>query len=174
MSNSFLELKRLTNESFQDYLIRIRKNNAFNHIPDEVLEQWMYPHFNQSFTIKNYSSINFYEVRFSLVELTTNQINKLTILNKFSSYVDMKSKHKSFESFSYLNPRDLNYWKNNKTWATPPIIIKPVDFPELDNTNIKTKKNHHLIEGHNRLGYFKSINSFSKLADTHKVFLIRK
>lgn len=174
MSNSFSELRCLNNELFTDYLVRIRKNNAFNHIPDEVLEQWMHPHFNQSFTIKHYSSINFYEVKFYLVQLTTNQVKKFTILNKFASYVELKSKYNSFESFPFLKPRELNYWKNNKTWATPPIVIKPIDFPELETTNIKVKKNHHLIEGHRRLSYFKSINSFTKLANTHKVFLIKK
>ncbi len=174
MSNSFLELKRLINESFQDYLIRIRENDAFNHVPDEVLEQWMYPHFNQSFTIKHYSAINFYKVKFNLVELTTNQVKKFTILNKFASYVELKSKYKNFESFPYLKPKDLNYWKNNKTWTTPPIVIKPIDFPELETTNLKVEKNYHLIEGHSRLSYFKSINSFAKLANTHKVFLIKK
>ena len=84
----------------------------------------------------------------------------------------------TFEKFCCCD-KDLEYWKENGTWRTPPIIIdiKSVCSKIPDWSGLRT--NYQLVEGHSRLTYLHSVKriselSKSKFASKHKIYLMIK
>lgn len=165
-------------EGFKNYYSRIKLKHWYKKFPKEVFEQWIHPHHNNIFTLRNYSWINFEEIEFSLVEWNNEEIEKIRVTDRFQDYVESRSNYSDISEF-YCREQDLKHWKDIGTWRMPPIILDvstlEKDFPDFSDL----KETYQLVEGHSRLGYFKSmqnVQQFGKgnLAEKHKVYLMKK
>ena len=164
-------------ESFKEYYSRIKQLGSFSHIPDEVLEQWLYLHHHHNFSKINYGWINYENVQFKTCELETEKLIELNTLDSHDSYKSLASNTK-IKDFC-CSKTDKKFWKNNGTWKTPPVVIDVESFkPDIPAwTDIKGK--FHLVEGYSRLGYLLAVKAMSEqgeatIAATHNVFLMSR
>ena len=166
-------------EDFSEYYNRIRETKFdLGEFPKDVYEQWIHPHHKNDKTLKNYSWINFDLIEFEIVSWDFESLNKLYVIEQFQPYVNQRANYKNIHDFC-CSGDDVDYWKTKGTWKKPPIIL---DINSL-NTKIpiqsELRKSFQLVEGHSRLGYLKSMKNIEtkgefKLAEKHKIFLMRK
>lgn len=181
VNKSWLELKPNEDldgnqEWFDEYYSRISLKKDYNHIPKEVLEQWIHPHHKNYETLRNYSWINYENIEFSLCEWNLNQLSKIYVVENFRDYYIDRSNYSDFDQFCCTD-EDLNHWKEKGTWRTPPIIL---DIKSLCSEIPKWSElipPYQLVEGHSRLGYLQSMKRISdlnigKIAIKHGIFLM--
>ena len=183
VSLSWLDLKpnqdQLGNkEEFSEYIQRIRKVfKEFNHIQDDVFEQWLWAHHNNFETLRNYAWLNYENVEFVLCNWLNDKLSEVNVIEEFSDYVNGRASCKAIKQFC-CTKTDRNYWKSNGTWRTPPIILDVSSIEEEFPSWSEIKYPFQLIEGHSRLGYLKSMINMAqegnaKIADTHSVYVMK-
>jgi len=182
------EIWQLTSESWRALMPRRNFNQIsdsdeteFEHysrlkpefnIPLDVIDQWLYPHFYNYETVKNYGWIDYRRASFKKVELKVKEIESLNVIEDYSDYVSEKSELKPFIDFM-CKDEDIDYWRNIGTWRIPPIVIEARSFPNFPE-KAEIRGPLQLVEGHSRLGYFKAIKkSLQKLKSVHDIYLLK-
>jgi hypothetical protein len=167
-----------TNTQFEEYFKRIMQINKFNNIPKPVFEQWIYPHHHESHTLNNYAWINYENIEFELCAWTFDELSEVYVIEDFRDCIHDYANFNDFDRFCCLH-EDLECWKQNGTWRTPPIIL------DLDSISSKLpswsdlKRPYQLVEGHSRLGYLHAMKIISKLnkgklASKHNIYLMKE
>jgi len=163
---------------FDEYFERVIHNEKLRHIPKSIFEQWIYGlHFEDN-TLQNYAWINYENIEFNLSDWDFNDLAKVNIIEDFKDYFNGRASYKDFDQFC-CNDEDLDYWKENGTWKTPPIIL---DICSLTTEIPKWSElipPYQLVEGHSRLGYLHSMKRISdlnkgKIASKHKIYLMKE
>ena len=170
------ELENGNQEYFEDYYNRVQNKWGYSHVPEIVYKQWLWAHHKEPNTLNNYAWLDFRKIKFSSVEFTIAEIVNFKVIEEFQEYVDLRQSCNSFEEFCCTD-EDLGYWKTNKTWKTPPVVINLESINSAIPKWCDLKGKYQLVEGHSRLGYFKSlINMKAKeenfLNEKHKVWLL--
>ena len=142
---------------------------ANSEIPKEIVHQWIFPHYNDANSCKNYSWIDLDSVEFNLVEKPTEFFEELNIINDNEEMVN----NYSVDKFASWHRR---FWKENGTWETSPIIINVNSFADGKPKTAELEGNYQLVEGHNRLGTLKLLIRDGRIpvAKTHKVWVLSK
>lgn len=162
---------------FDDYYKRISNDDRFRHIPKLVLEQWIYPHHNNGNTIANYAWINYETTEFIVEEWDYELLQTVNIIDDYVEYVNLRKSCSDFNQFCCI-PEDVEYWRNNGTWKTPPIILNISSFTCTLPGWSDLKPPYQLVEGHSRIGYLHSAKMISEqkkgfIAANHLIFLMR-
>lgn len=180
--NSWKEFKRpndnmLLHEYYERYCIAIAKNINLCHIPEDVLNQWIYPFNDSANSLVNYAWIDYYKARFVLCNLDTETLCSNVNVNEYGlELVEQRGAIEEISDFCCID-EDIVSWKNNGTWNMPPIILDVESFcciPEWTDIS----GTYQLIEGHQRLGYLRAVVEMAKkgkakIRDKHKVYLLR-
>ena len=183
VSLSWLDLKpnqdnNGNQEDYADYLKRIRKTfSEFDHIPDDVIEQWLWAHHNNYETLRNYAWIDYNDTEFILCQLTNQQLMDINVIEEYSDYVDNRARYTDVNDFCCIED-DLHNWINNGTWRMPPIILDVSTIKEQVPTWSEIRPPYQIIEGHSRLGYLKSMINLdthgkAKVASNHYVYIMK-
>ncbi|MBU3130560.1 hypothetical protein [Clostridium tagluense] len=161
---------------FHEYCKRI--NREIGKFHESVLEQSFYKLYNHSGFVDEFSCINYYKVKFELVDFSVSSIMKI-LPPKFSGVYlqdridSLKKINGEIKRSSYGHLRELiNHWYKYGTWQVPIIVMKSYEFSE-GNYRLP----YQLVEGHNRLSwiqYFANNQSDFNLANCHKIWLMRK
>jgi hypothetical protein len=155
-----------------------RINREVGRFPESVLEQSFYELYNYPGFVDEFSCINYYKVKFELVNFSVNNIMKIMPPKFSNSYLqesieNLKKINGDIKKSSYGHLHELiNYWYKYGTWKVPIIVMNSSEFDEGDY-----KLPYQLVEGHNRLSwvqYFVNNESDIKLADFHKIWLMGK
>jgi hypothetical protein len=107
--------------AFNTYYTKVQNIKGYKHIPKLVFEQWIYPHHQESNTVKNYSWLDFNKISFNLVSWSTSQVLQANVIDNFKNFFSEESMCSSFKDFRCL-PKDLDYWKKHGTWRIPPEL----------------------------------------------------
>lgn len=167
-------------EDKQQYIGRI--SSEFPNIPEDVLEQWIYPHhFNEEIQLL-YGWMNYEKVRFSLATWTNTQIESVKVYSDFRRYVEsttrkvlmsLPGKLPSIE----LREEVVHSWTQYGTWRTPIIVLDTKDVVGAPE-GVELNRHYQLVEGHTRLGWFNAFRackvrgSSYPLAESHKLWLM--
>lgn len=161
---------------FEEYYTRISSNYDFSNIPKEVFKQWIHWLHQNIDTLKNYSWINYRNVKFELISFKFNRLKKLHVVKNFRELVALRWKYTSYDDF-FCNSVDKNYWIEKGTWRIPPIIfnVKSLKWNIPKESDINW--DFQLIEWHNRLWYLFSMKRISrlwkwKISDSHLVYVM--
>jgi len=140
-------------------------------VPVEVADQWLYCHYYNRSTVNNYGWIDYRHAIFHRVTITTEQAINLRVIENYSDYVDSRKQGTPFSSFMCI-PKDKEYWIQERTWRTPPIVMdvksfgNPPSFSDVSDA-------YQLVEGHSRLGYLLAMNRTGELLkDQHIVYIL--
>jgi len=180
---SWLELKPNivkggNQEEFEEYYSRIEKEIYYNHIPKSVFEEWIHAHHYKIETIRNYAWMDYRKISFEITSLNTNELIHAYIVKNYSDCVNDLHKAKTFSDFR-MQPIDLDHWKLQGTWRTPPIVLDINSLPSIPNhSDISRKHKYQLVEGHTRFGYLISLLKMSQkegvhINDQHDVYLMK-
>jgi len=164
-------------EWFEEYYHRIKEKFEYKNLPKDVLEQWIYPLYDNYETLKNYSWLNFRNIVFEPIDWELNQLERLYVIKDFREHVALRASYTNFDQFC-CRDIDMDFWLKNGTWRIPPIVL---DTASLDSEIPKwseISKEYQLVEGHSRLGYLKSIQNINKfdnvvLAKKHRIYLMK-
>lgn len=156
-------------ESILDYCQRVRN---IIEVPEDVADQWLYYHYYNKHTVDNYGWLNYYQAKFEKVTIATDEAVGLRVIESYSHYVDSRMQGAPFLDFMCI-PRDKEYWIQERTWRTPPIIMDVKSFshppPYADISG-----NYQLVEGHSRLGYLLAMHCAGEpLKDQHIVYVLK-
>lgn len=147
-----------------------RVSQYFNNVPKDIIHQWIFPHFNEPNSVKNYGWLNFDQIQFKLISEPTNFFTELSIIDDNEEMVN-NYEVKDFASWH------RKYWRDNGTWEVPPIVIDVESFYE-DEIPEESELNgsYQLVEGHNRLGTLKLLQRDGriKVAEHHKVWVVSR
>lgn len=154
----------------QEKSIQRLKNEFGINAQDSVIQQFYLDHHNKSSFMELYGHINLHEIKWTLINVSTETLLKIGDAATYPDFIEEVSKYsEQYSKFGdkVIDSRDdvIQYWKNNGTWKVPPIFI---------NGNIlkyPTKK-FHLVEGHTRLGNLHGISkeNIFVLAEYHHIY----
>ncbi len=177
-SNSYKKLKPLRNfnylqDSDESPFGCYKRLKAEFDIPFEVIEQWIYQHYYESNSVKNYGWIDYQRNIFKKVVLNVSEIINLSVIEEYQSFVYNRSRIKSLDNFTCMS-EDKVFWGDFQTWRTPPVVLDVTSYDNIpDYCDIKGKL--QLIEGHSRLGYFLALHKMKYLTkNEHEVYLLSK
>jgi len=156
-------------EPIESYLIRIRLNDAYNHIPNEVFEQWIYPLHDDEQTLQNYAWLDYARLTFKIIIWDYKQLDSLHLVPRFEH---MK---RDFDSeFAALPPSEGPYWRVNGTWRVPPIVVQVDTLTRPYPETAYLRPPYQLVEGHSRLHNLLICHHQNfYLAAGHKIYLMR-
>ncbi|OJY94847.1 MAG: hypothetical protein BGP13_14355 [Sphingobacteriales bacterium 40-81] len=162
--------KEQQREPFTEYMVRIRNDKRFDHIPSEVFEQWIYPHHGNEYTCRNYGWLDY---RFVLIERQSWSTDQLMGIHIFSEYrLSFTGRDWPLKEISALE-EDEEWWKKNGTWRVPPIIIDVNKFMMDAPQSAELTGPFQLVEGHTRYRNFRILMSNNEfVAPSHEVFVI--
>jgi hypothetical protein len=155
-------------EPFDSYMIRIRLNEAYNHIPDEIFKQWIHPLHKDGQTLQNYAWLNFQPVSFKLVERDIAWLKRLNLVPMFESM-----RHGFDDPLAALPPSEAPFWMQYGTWRVPPIALDVDSLPPGKPAKAQLKAPYQLVEGHSRfhnllISEYQQLN----LAPQHQIYLM--
>lgn len=167
-------------EDKRQYIGRVR--SAFPNIPEDVLDQWIYPHhFNEDMR-RLYGWMNYEKLKFSLVAWTNAQVNAVKTYSRFRPYVESTT-HKVVMAksggLSAIERRKevVDSWAGRGTWRTPIIVLDSSSVVGAPK-GVEINRPYQLVEGHTRLGWFNAFFSLQDprgaypLAEAHSVWLM--
>jgi glutaredoxin len=160
----------LDREDFSDYLERIYATELYRHIPQVVLEQWIYPHHDNEWMVKNYAWIDFSSVSLVEQEWDISQLMAVKAIEVFENSIT--GIDVNFESVSALEEDEL-YWEQNGTWRVPPIILDTSSVIGRSPRHAELHLPYQLVEGHSRMRNLRisKIQSLF-LADKHIIYVL--
>lgn len=172
------EKERYEDLKFEEYYERVISNEKLSHIPKSILEQWIYGLHYETNTLQNYAWINYENIEFNLCEWEFNNLTKVHIIKNFKDYFSNRASYKDLNQFCCID-EDLDYWRKNGTWKTPPIILDICSLTTGVPKSSELMPQYQLIEGHSRLGYLHSMKRISdlhkgKIAAKHKIYLMKE
>lgn len=145
-------------ESFEEY--KKRAAPLLPNFPECALENWIYRHYAD---IDDYAFLGFEKMLFK-EELWS----KDEIYDNIKSYDDETIDSLGYQIYERHDKTWLQkYMLKHKTWNAPIIVFQNTTHPDMG-------KPYHLLEGHLRLNYFRTIYRKEKeiLLDTHRVWLV--
>lgn len=154
--------------NYKSYYDRI--SQYLDDVPKEVVHQWIFPHFNETNSIKNYGWLDLDQIEFNLVTKPTSFFTELNIIDDNEEMVN----NYAIKDFAVWHRK---YWRDNGTWEVPLIVI---DVKSFDEGEIPEESEFHgcyqLVEGHNRLGTLKLLQRDGSItiAESHNVWVISK
>ncbi len=156
-------------KSPQDMFYRTQPD--FN-IPLEVIEQWLYPLYQDLNTTLNYGWIDYRNSIFEITEFCSESILNLAVIQNYKNYVSGRSGVDDI--YGYISdPADKTSWEKDQTWRVPPIVIDVNSFDKIPK-HADIKSPFQLIEGHSRLAYFTSLVRQGFIQrDKHKIYLLK-
>lgn len=175
-STSWKELKPFRNfnvfdESDESEEECFKRLKAKYNIPLEVITQWIYPHYYNDNTVKNYGWIDYSNVKFKKNQLTIKQLSELYVVREYLSYVRIRQCSQPFDEFM-CTPIDKQHWENNHTWRVPPVILDVKSFKKIP-IYAEIIGPYQLIEGHSRLGYLLAMQQAGILRkNNHQIYLL--
>jgi len=165
----------IRDEPFDDYVGRIQQ--AYE-IPREVLHQWIWPHYLNFDTVKNYGWIDYSAVRFEKQRWSNRRLTNLRIVDAYQRYVDEKAA--SFEEAAQFTckAKDKAHWILHGTWRIPPVALdaRGLGTPPSESD---IAGRFQLVEGHTRMGLLRAClrlggQSGIELASHHDVYVLRR
>ncbi|MCM3273991.1 hypothetical protein [Paenibacillus elgii] len=146
-------------EPFNDYLKRV--GYLLPNIPECVFENWIYRHYSD---IDDYSFLDFRKMQFEKV--TWHKDKVYTEVNSYDDNHLINSLGYQIYENSYLAWLQ-RYMIENSTWPVPIIVFE-------NNTHSNMGKPYHLLEGHLRTNYFRTIYKQEKerLLEYHSVWKV--
>ncbi|MBU3191889.1 hypothetical protein K9O30_20820 [Clostridium bowmanii] len=155
-------------ESFYEY--KLRASTLLPNWPECVIENCLYRHY--SYAVSEYGWIKFHQVTFELVSWDGDRIFSNIQSHKMDCAIDglgYQIYERQGKNCSWLQ----KYMYDGRTWPVPIIIMK-------NNKGIKSHSGenygqpYHLIEGHLRLGYFRTIYKIEKetLKPNHDIWIM--
>ena len=164
-------------EAFDVYYERIKLKCEFSHIPREVFEQWIWAHHDRIESITNYGWLDYENIEFKLCNWSNSQLKNIYVIENYRDCYKNRASYNDFDSFCCTS-KDLEQWKDNGTWRTPPIIIDTDSIKKIPN-RCELVAPYQLVEGHSRLGYLQSMFTIDKLgkgkvAERHEIYLMRE
>jgi hypothetical protein len=154
-------------EPFEQYKNRV--GQLFPNIPECVLEQWVYRHYDQF--IPEYASfLNIKDISF---EKEARQ--KDWIYNEIKSFdegwIDGRGHH-FYQGYSFPLKE---YMLKHRTWPVPIIVIENREGKLKNSSGWPLGEPFHLAEGHTRLNFFRENYRLEKetLKETHEIWVIR-
>ncbi|WP_121811322.1 hypothetical protein [Mucilaginibacter kameinonensis] len=156
-------------ETFDSYLIRIRLNETYDHIPDEVFEQWIYPLHQDEQTLRNYAWLDVSVLRFDRVFWSFEQLQGIHLIDLFEPM------RRGYDNeFARLPKSEAPYWETHCTWRVPPIIADIDSLPKPFPNKAELRRPYQLVEGHSRFhNLLISQHQQLHLAALHPVYLMR-
>ncbi|TCC92407.1 hypothetical protein EZ428_11855 [Pedobacter frigiditerrae] len=152
IGNSWRELSPNGNlidvENFSVYANRVYATGIYQHIPEAVLEQWIYMHHDNEWMIKNYAWMDYTTVKFELQEWTVEQLQGVKAIDAFENSIT--GIEDEFNSVCALEEDEL-YWEQYGTWRVPPIILDTSSVIGKAPTSAELHQPYQLVEGHSRL-----------------------
>lgn len=144
-------------ETFEEYKNRI--SPLVPNFPDNVMEQWLYRHFE--FIDYDYLNLGLERMEFSKEAWESDRIYH--DINPFIGDSFDSMGHHVYATKTWLT----NFMITKRTWPQPIIVLKNEN---LDGWG----KPYHLLEGHQRLDYFREIFRKEKntLLKTHELWIV--
>jgi hypothetical protein len=163
-------------EEFDVYYHRILATNKFNHIPIEVFKQWIHENYMSEISTKNYGWLNYEEIKFELVEMSTDEILKIKVVKFLKDSIISDWKITKIKEIN-CDDEDMAHWKNKGTWRIPPIIIDVDSIKTKIPKRCELNRPYQLVEGYSRLRNFHNINKLKEseqidLSENHLVYLM--
>lgn len=156
-------------ETEREYVARLKPKYE---IPLEVAEQWLYIHYENPHTIRNYAWIDFGKLKFVRVGLGETAILHLNVIDAYQDFVRERSENRDYDDFVCV-PRDVDFWRAESTWRVPPIVLDVESLPSTPPVTADIRGPYQLIEGHSRLGNFLALKAAGKLTRRkHTVYLL--
>lgn len=164
-------------EPFEDYYERIKPKTEFLHIPKIVFEQWLWAHHGKEESIQNYGWLNYENIEFELCNWTNNHLRDIYVIENYRDCYNDCAGYNDIKRFG-CNDKDLDMWKKNGTWRTPPIVLDVNSINEKIPDWCELVPPYQLVEGHSRLGYLHSMFKIDelgkgKVADKHEIYLMK-
>jgi len=152
ISESWLDLQPMEYPAiplkFSHYLEHIRKVFGYDHIPDEVLEQWIYPLHADPNMVRSYAWIDFLEVGFIKESWTVSELLNVRAIKVFMGMLEpIDDRLKIVEATG----EDKRCWDLQGTWLVPPIILDTYTFTEVCPLYVELQMPFQLVEGHSRM-----------------------
>lgn len=145
-------------EPFDAYKLRVA--SELPNFPECVLENWIYRHYTQ---INDYSFLGFEKMVFN------NELwSKEDIFNNIKSYYADLIDSLGYQIYERHDKTWLQkYMLEHRTWNVSIIVYQNNSHPDMG-------KPYHLIEGHLRLNYFRTIYRKEKetLQNNHRVWVV--
>lgn len=146
-------------EPFEKY--RKRASLLLPNFPDCVLENWVHRHYSD---INDYSFLGFENMVFTEVLWS-----KEEIFNNIKSYYPGMIDDLGYQIYERQDKTWLQkYMLRHMTWNVPIVVYQ-------NNSHIEMGKPYHLLEGHLRLNYFRTIYRKEKqsLKNNHRIWLVK-
>ncbi len=164
-------------ERFKNYYERIQPKTELSHIPKIVFKQWLWAHHDKEESITNYGWLNYENIEFNLCTWSNKKLSDIYVIENYRDCYENRASYNDFSSF-FCNKNDLNEWKKNGTWRTPPIILDINSINENIPNWCEMNPPYQLVEGHSRLGYLHSMLEIDKLgkgkvAEKHEIYLMK-
>jgi hypothetical protein len=158
-------------EPLESYLIRIRLNPQFDHIPDNVFAQWLYLHHQNEQSLKNYAWLDFVRIRFTMQSWTVAELQKLKLIELFQNTIEEIDS--PFQRVC-ASRQDKEVWAKQGTWRVPPIVLDVPSVAAFAPTQAELNGHFQLVEGHSRYRNL-LISDYQQLplAITHQVYLMQ-
>ncbi|MBD0785806.1 hypothetical protein HUO09_05595 [Vibrio sp. Y2-5] len=157
-------------EPFEDYFARFPQE--LNHIPEDVVKNWMWYHNEQ---VVEFSQLyDFTKWKFSLEDFDNDKIMEIQHFEYDLKLLDGKG-----QEFlkGCLNEHDTaKFMFENGTSPCPMIVTKDAGnhiHHQREEGNLMLEP-YHLIEGNRRLAYLRAMigKPFPRLKESHKVWVV--
>ena len=145
-------------------------NTWIKQAPQDVFDQF-HKHLNNQWMIVNYGWINFNDARWKLTAMNNTTLQNLNVYSDWQRSVDGRESDEPYADFRCVD-RDIQHWKDHHTWRVPPMVIDVAAFPGSP-PEAEFIGPYQLIEGHNRLGYLRSLVRAGMMPrQEHDVYLL--
>jgi hypothetical protein len=153
----------------ESYLNRIRLNDAYDHIPDEVFTQWIYPHHRNDQTLQNYAWLDYTLVRFDTEEwdfVRLNSVNLIPLYQNMREGID--------HPLENIPLSEQPFWAEQGTWRVPPIVLDVHSLTKNRPAQAVLVPPYQLVEGHSRFrNLLISHHQKRKSAPLHQLYVMR-
>ena len=152
-------------EGLEEYCNRIER--LLPNIPRNVIGQWFYEHQDSYLRYEwlDYSSLRVNLKEFTVPELTLDCFRK-------EPYVDLFLENLYSGRADERTIKIEAYVRKNLTWPVPPIVLfnkaGKIKFPD----SVLCNKPYHILEGRHRFAVLLFLNSYMKIATSHKAWVI--
>jgi hypothetical protein len=154
-------------EAEPGYLARMRV--ALPRVPDEVLREWFYRHWND---LGHYAFLDFSTLRF---ELQAWPLQDVPGREAFADPGFCDDFSRSFEE-RFKNPHDwlARYMSEHGTSNTPVILLHNLGGKHAGTAYRPLRSPWHLLEGHRRLSFLQALRRSGRALDAHSVWIASK
>ncbi|MCP3777050.1 hypothetical protein J2W97_001230 [Paenibacillus jamilae] len=145
-------------ESLESYIKKV--SDLGLNIPTDVIEQWIYRHYE--YIDARYISLGIEKMKFEREIWDSNKVYSKINTFEFDKLGGMG--HNVYEEENWL----ISFMLKNRTWPKPIIVLENNTFPSWGTP-------YHLLEGHQRLDFFREIYQEERdtLKDQHEIWVVK-